>query len=459
MHKKTTITAALFGFLLLLCLFSPLRSEEKSAPPASPSPADQRDASLRDLDQRLQKRQWNEAYELSSRLVDEWRGSLAMGMGPYLGRSLMGLALSEAGLGHEADALWHWQMAQNLGGVDKINLSIYGPPGEMLAAHRLRWWEEPPQGMTVLAAGELGSDGTPPRKLSGSDLKLTGPLAKLALPKWAWLQMVVDKDGRVVEPVVLAGSIPGVELAALEAVRDWRFEPARRGGEPVATYLELTLPPRREAPFKKMLVGARMLKANDCLLAGDWQCAHTAARAAWLENIGKSHPKAGDALALVALAEAGMGEKETAICHWQVAQTASPNLYDADLSAYGENGQLLADHPWGGPRVRPTKSQPEPRRLNEETGSLTRPRKISGAPPQFPSAARQPGLTGNAIVEAIIDETGHVTNVRLLKNLSPGLDLAAMDAVCGWRYEPATFEGKPVKVYYSLTVNYAVVSP
>jgi TonB family protein len=37
-----------------------------------------------------------------------------------------------------------------------------------------------------------------------------------------------------------------------------------------------------------------------------------------------------------------------------------------------------------------------------------------------------------------------------------GLDRAAVEAVQKWKFRPAQFQGKPVKVYYSLTVNFQV---
>jgi TonB family protein len=60
------------------------------------------------------------------------------------------------------------------------------------------------------------------------------------------------------------------------------------------------------------------------------------------------------------------------------------------------------------------------------------------------------------ILEAIIDEEGNVGNTRVLKGLPMGLDKAAMDAVQTWKFKPATLEGRPVKVYYVLTVNFRV---
>jgi TonB family protein len=46
--------------------------------------------------------------------------------------------------------------------------------------------------------------------------------------------------------------------------------------------------------------------------------------------------------------------------------------------------------------------------------------------------------------------------VRVLKGLPMGLDHAAVDAVQKWKFKPATLEGRPVKVYYVLTVNFQV---
>jgi TonB family protein len=37
-----------------------------------------------------------------------------------------------------------------------------------------------------------------------------------------------------------------------------------------------------------------------------------------------------------------------------------------------------------------------------------------------------------------------------------GLDRAALEAVQNWRFKPATLQGRPVKVYYTLTVNFQV---
>jgi protein TonB len=90
------------------------------------------------------------------------------------------------------------------------------------------------------------------------------------------------------------------------------------------------------------------------------------------------------------------------------------------------------------------------------TGAVTRPVIIDRVEPQYTETARRVRLEGTVIVQAVIDEQGRVVDVKVLKNLPMGLDQAAVDAVSRWRFKPATLHGRPVKVYYSLTVVFRV---
>lgn len=55
------------------------------------------------------------------------------------------------------------------------------------------------------------------------------------------LQLAVGADGAVQAVEVLEGLPQGVTEAAIEAVRQWKFKPARRAGEPVAVYHRVSL--------------------------------------------------------------------------------------------------------------------------------------------------------------------------------------------------------------------------
>jgi TonB family protein len=87
-------------------------------------------------------------------------------------------------------------------------------------------------------------------------------------------------------------------------------------------------------------------------------------------------------------------------------------------------------------------------------GAVTRPELISKTTPVYTELARKARLVGVVILEVVIDEAGDVTDLRVLKGLPMGLDQAAVEVVKNWKFEPATLEGKPVKVYYSLVVNF-----
>jgi periplasmic protein TonB len=90
------------------------------------------------------------------------------------------------------------------------------------------------------------------------------------------------------------------------------------------------------------------------------------------------------------------------------------------------------------------------------TVGMTRPEVVHQVQPRYTEVARRAGVQGSVIVEAIIDEQGNVDNVRVLRGLPMGLDKAAIEAIQQWRFKPATMGSKPVKVYFTLTVNFTI---
>ncbi|XP_020900709.1 uncharacterized protein LOC110239335 [Exaiptasia diaphana] len=87
-------------------------------------------------------------------------------------------------------------------------------------------------------------------------------------------------------------------------------------------------------------------------------------------------------------------------------------------------------------------------------GDVQKPEKVSAPQPQYTEIARKARIQGVVIVQAIIDKAGNVTNVKVLKGLPMGLSEQAVEAIKKWKFKPATLNGKPVDVYYNLTVNF-----
>lgn len=89
-------------------------------------------------------------------------------------------------------------------------------------------------------------------------------------------------------------------------------------------------------------------------------------------------------------------------------------------------------------------------------GGIERPKRIKYVAPEYTEIARKVRREGTVILETVIDVDGNVQDVKVLKSLSFGLTEAAVAAVEQWKYSPAMLNGKPVAVYFNLTVNFAL---
>lgn len=87
-------------------------------------------------------------------------------------------------------------------------------------------------------------------------------------------------------------------------------------------------------------------------------------------------------------------------------------------------------------------------------GDVKEPVEIQRVQPTYPEEARKNRIQGRVVLQAVIDEQGTVTKVRAIESPDPMLTEAARDAVKKWTYRPATKKGKPVKVFFTVTVAF-----
>jgi protein TonB len=90
------------------------------------------------------------------------------------------------------------------------------------------------------------------------------------------------------------------------------------------------------------------------------------------------------------------------------------------------------------------------------TAAMTPPVAIYKVQPRYTESARRSNTQGVVVVEAVIDEQGRVTDVRVLRGLPMGLDRAAIEAIQQWKFRPAMMQDRPVKVYFTLTANFTL---
>jgi TonB family protein len=122
-------------------------------------------------------------------------------------------------------------------------------------------------------------------------------------------------------------------------------------------------------------------------------------------------------------------------------------LNEARVLLCGARARLPEDVP------PPGEEQTEPRRLE---GAILRPEIVAQVKPVYPPEARRALTRGAVILETIIDKEGCVDGWRVLQEAPNGLTEAAVAAVRHWVFSPATLDGRPVKIYYVLTINFQV---
>ena len=83
------------------------------------------------------------------------------------------------------------------------------------------------------------------------------------------------------------------------------------------------------------------------------------------------------------------------------------------------------------------------------------PAKIVNVDPVYPPLARAARSEGTVILEAVIDASGQVESVRVLRGV-PLLDQSAVTAVQQWQFTPARLNGQAVPVVMTVTVTFTL---
>jgi TonB family protein len=78
---------------------------------------------------------------------------------------------------------------------------------------------------------------------------------------------------------------------------------------------------------------------------------------------------------------------------------------------------------------------------------------IFSVPPKYPTLAKSQHVSGNVLVDALIDASGHVTTMKVVSGPAV-LHQAAMDALKQWRYVPASLDGNPVPMHLAVTIQF-----
>jgi protein TonB len=86
-------------------------------------------------------------------------------------------------------------------------------------------------------------------------------------------------------------------------------------------------------------------------------------------------------------------------------------------------------------------------------GDVKQAKLIFSVPPAYPTLAKNQHVSGNVLVDALIDANGRVTTMKVVSGPTL-LHQAAMDALKQWKYQPASLDGKPVPMHLTVTIQF-----
>lgn len=296
------------------------------------------------------------------------------------------------------------------------------------------------------------------------------------------IRFVIDKEGRVIDPVVAESNNPWFERPAIDAILQWKFEPAVKNGQPVNT--------RSGQEFVFSLDGGgqapelwRVVKGKDhgkLPLEFRWET--------------PAMPKM-TLFPVYPFEQLQAGVEGKAVINYIVGpkgEVVRANVREATTPEFGLAAMAMIDA-W---RFNPAKSkegQPVYANLNTEYAFRTNgqgdvpvsdeakwilsdlkkkpeviataadldqpPKPISRRPPVYPTALRAAGQSGSAMIEFYIDRNGDAQLPRVVSATAPEFGYAAVLAVATWRFEVPLKKKKPVVTRVQVPVDFKFNEP
>lgn len=91
---------------------------------------------------------------------------------------------------------------------------------------------------------------------------------------------------------------------------------------------------------------------------------------------------------------------------------------------------------------------------NLQQQGITPPRRISGTEPNYTTDARTAKVQGSVLLSALVGVDGSVQDVSVVRSLRPDLDESSIEAVRGWRFQPATKNGTPIPFQVKIETSF-----
>jgi TonB family protein len=193
----------------------------------------------------LTKGEHGRSLRIANGLIEDMVNRLGPGEGSteIFGLALTHKALASAGLGRHDDALWHWHSVLSLyPAYANRDLSAYGSAGRFLMENRSVRSPSTSSFDPKKAAPGTMANATPPKLKKRVNPRYPAGAQHFGVGGLLVVEVIITPEGKVTAPVLVKTlPAPTLSYVALEAVRQWRFEPGRIDGVVKPVIFNLTL--------------------------------------------------------------------------------------------------------------------------------------------------------------------------------------------------------------------------
>lgn len=291
------------------------------------------------------------------------------------------------------------------------------------------------------------------------------------------IDFTVDEAGRVRNPVIFQSDNPAFDEPAIKAVREWKFEPGTRDGQPVTV--------RQRVPIVFQL---QTFSGGENVFSLEQNGGQAGLPAALRYDTPAKirgvlvpvypYPQRRDGVS---------GKAKATLLIDPQGRVAAVKVKAADQPEFGlalraalegftfdpalKDGQAVAqlvnfEQAFNEDELRDEAAErllgvekKHPERI-VSASALDAPLKpVSRRAPRFPTGVGAEVVTGDAMIECIVDEDGRARLPRLIAASDPAFGYAAMQACAAWWFEPPKAGGKAASVRVRVPFNFNSTPP
>jgi len=327
-----------------------------------------------------------------------------------------------------------------------------------------------------IASGDLfyiGNGVIGPKPTYNPDPEYSEEARRAGLSGNCLLQLIVNAKGEPENIQVLHSLGMGLDERAIQAVQQWKFEPATKESKPVASLINVQVTFRiyQHGPIVAMTDNPlesdgkdRTGKVGTVVPLGepaqwvlpkypkDARKQKTQGTVVLLLQIRKdgsvssASASSGDAVLIRAASEAAR--------KWKfVPDFQNGKPVDAQTVATFDF-QLLGDQPVVGARYYAPKAPPPIGEVTKVGNGIEPPRALYHPDPEYTQSARSDGVEGKVLLALVVSREGMPRDIQVKKSLRPDMDEQAIRSVMQWRFAPATKGRVPLAVAINVEVHF-----